>query len=210
MPSVTAYPADTAAARGIACCHVCLQATPVALHRCPRCHSKLHLRIPNSLQRTVALLITAVILYIPANVLPIMTTEQLGRSIDSTILGGVVLLVKHGSYPIAAVIFIASVLVPIGKMLVLAWLCLSVARRHESSHRQRTFLYRVTEFIGRWSMVDVFVVTVLVALIHLGGLMQIRAGSAAIAFSGVVIVTMLAAESFDPRLMWDQLRDGDD
>jgi paraquat-inducible protein A len=210
MPSVTAYPADSAAARGIACCHVCLQAAPVALHRCPRCHSKLHLRIPNSLQRTVALLITAVILYIPANVLPIMTTEQLGRSIDSTILGGVVVLVKHGSYPIAAVIFIASVLVPIGKMLVLAWLCLSVARRHESSHRQRTVLYRLTEFIGRWSMVDVFVVTVLVALIHLGGLMNIRAGSAAIAFSGVVIVTMLAAESFDPRLMWDQLRDGDD
>jgi len=210
MSSVTAYPADSAAARGIACCHVCLKATPVALQRCPRCHAKLHLRVPESLQRTVALLITAVILYIPANVLPIMTTDQLGQSVDNTILGGVVVLVKHGSYPVAAVIFIASVLVPIGKMLALAWLCLSIARRHESSHRQRALLYRVTELIGRWSMVDVFVVTILVALIHFGGLMQIRAGPAAIAFAGVVIVTMLAAESFDPRLMWDQRRDGDD
>jgi paraquat-inducible protein A len=210
MPSVTAYPADSAAARGIACCHVCLKATPVALHRCPRCHAKLHLRLPDSLQRTVALLITAAILYIPANVLPIMTTDQLGQSVDSTILGGVVVLVEHGSYPVAAVIFIASVLVPIGKMLTLAWLCLSIARRHESSHRQRTFLYRVTEFIGRWSMVDVFVVTILVALIHFGGIMQIRAGPAAVAFAGVVVMTMLAAESFDPRLMWDQRGDGDD
>ena len=209
MSSVIAYPADSAAARGIAGCHVCGKATPVALNRCPRCHAKLHLRVPDSLQRTVALLITAVILYVPANVLPIMTTEQLGESIESTILGGVVLLVEHGSYPIAAVIFIASVLVPISKMLALAWLCLSIARRHESWHRQRTVLYRATEFIGRWSMVDVFVVTVLVALIHFGGLMQIRAGPAAIAFGGVVIVTMLAAESFDPRLMWDQRRDGD-
>jgi paraquat-inducible protein A len=203
------YPADTAAAEGIACCHLCLKSAPVTLGRCPRCQTKLHLRIPESLQRTVALLITATILYVPANVLPIMTTQQLGRSVDSTILGGVVTLVHHGSYPVAAVIFIASVLIPMAKMIALAWLCYSTARRHPASHRQRTVLYRITEFIGRWSMVDVFVVTVLVALIHLGGLLQIRAGSAAIAFAGVVIVTMLAAESFDPRLMWDQLGEDD-
>jgi paraquat-inducible protein A len=157
----------------------------------------------------MALLITAAVLYIPANVLPIMTTDQLGRSTDSTILGGVVLLMKMGSYPVAAVIFVASVLVPVSKLVALAWLCWSVARRHPTSHRQRTVLYRVTEFIGRWSMVDVFVVTILVALIHLGGLLRITPGAAAVAFGGVVIVTMLAAESFDPRLIWDQLGDED-
>jgi len=107
------YPKGTAAAEGLACCHVCFKVTPEALHRCPRCGASLHLRVPESLQRTVALIVTASLLYIPANVLPIMTTEQLGRATDSTIIGGVVLLVHHGDYPIAAVIFIASVLVVI-------------------------------------------------------------------------------------------------
>jgi paraquat-inducible protein A len=206
---VTAYPADSAAAVGLASCHVCYKLAPERLHRCPRCRAPLHLRVPESLQRTVALLITAVVLYIPANVLPIMTTTQLGRGTDSTILGGVILLIHMGSYPVAAVIFIASVLVPIGKLFALAWLSWTVARRHASSHRQRTVLYRITEFIGRWSMTDVFVVTILVALIHLGGVLRITAGPAAIAFGGVVIVTMLAAESFDSRLIWDQLGEDD-
>jgi paraquat-inducible protein A len=204
------YPADTAAARGLASCHVCLKLSREADRECPRCGARLHCRIPDSLQRTVALLITASLLYIPANLLPIMTTAQLGRSEDSTILGGVVLLMKLDSYPVAAVIFIASVIVPLGKLFVMGWLCWSVARRHSTSHRQRTVLYRVTEFIGRWSMTDVFVVTILVALIHLGGLMRVTPGAAAVAFSGVVIVTMLAAESFDPRLIWDQLGDSDE
>ena len=139
-----------------------------------------------------------------------MTTNQLGRPVDSTILGGVVLLIHHGSYPIAAVIFIASVLVPISKLLALSWLCWSVSRHHRSSHKQRTRLYRATELVGKWSMTDVFVVAILVALIQLGGLLRITAGPAAIAFGGVVIVTMVAAESFDPRLIWDQLGDTDE
>lgn len=210
MQRVSAYPADSAAAQGLASCHVCYKLSPEALHRCPRCSAALHLRIPDSLQRTVALLITASILYVPANVLPIMTTAQLGRSEESTILGGVVLLMELGSYPVAAVIFIASVLVPIGKLLTLSWLCWSVARRHSTSHHQRAVLYRVTEFIGRWSMTDIFVVMILVALIHLGGLLRITSGAAAVAFGGLVIVTMLAAESFDPRLIWDQLGDRDE
>lgn len=209
MQPLSSFPAGTAAAAGLTSCHVCYKLAPTSEHRCPRCRAALHVREPASLQRTLALLITAMVLYIPANVLPIMTTLQLGRSIDSTILGGVVLLVQMGSYPVAAVIFIASVLVPIGKFVALAWLCWSVARRHPTSHRQRTVLYRMTEFIGRWSMTDVFVVTILVALIHLGGVMRITAGPAAIAFGAVVIVTMLAAESFDPRLIWDELEDGD-
>jgi paraquat-inducible protein A len=210
MHALMSYPTDTAAARGLATCHVCLKLSPEALHECPRCGARLHYRTPDSLQRTVALLITASVLYVPANLLPIMTTSHLGSSEDSTILGGVVLLMKLGSYPVAAVIFVASVIVPLGKLFVMSWLCWSVARRHDRSHRERTILYRVMEFIGRWSMTDVFVVTVLVALIHLGGLMSITPGAAAVAFSGVVVVTMLAAESFDPRLIWDQLGDDDE
>ena len=200
-----AFPAGTAAHEGLACCHLCFKVAPVSLHACPRCGASLHLRKPDSLQRTVALLVTASLLYIPANVLPIMVTDQLGHTLESTIMGGVVLLIQMDSAPIAAVIFIASVLVPLSKLFALSWLCWSVSRGHETSPRQRTILYRAAEFVGRWSMVDVFVVTVLVALIHFGGLLRITAGTASIAFGGVVIVTMLAAESFDPRLIWDQL-----
>jgi paraquat-inducible protein A len=186
-----------------------VKVSPESLHRCPRCRAALHARKPDSLQRTVALVATASLLYIPANVLPIMTTDQLGRATDSTILGGVVILLHHGDYPIAAVIFIASVLVPLGKLLALSWLCWSVSRRQPASHHQRAALYRVTELVGKWSMTDVFVVAILVALIHLGGLLLITPGAAALAFGGVVIVTMLAAHSFDPRLIWDQLGDAD-
>jgi len=134
---------------------------------------------------------------------------QLGRATDSTILGGVVLLIHHGDFPIAAVIFIASVLVPLSKLMALSWLCWSVWRGHPRSHRERARLYRATELVGKWSMTDVFVVAILVALIHLGGLLLITPGPAAIAFGGVVVVTMIAAHSFDPRLIWDQLGDAD-
>ncbi len=202
---MNSFPHETAAAQRLAACHTCYKLAPATLEHCPRCGAALHLRLTDSLARTTALLITAAILYVPANVLPIMTTEQLGRSMDSTILGGVVLLWKLGSYPVASVIFIASVLVPLGKMLGLAVLCWSVVRGDLTRPRERTVLYRLTEFVGRWSMVDVFVVAILVALIQLGGLLSIRPGPAALAFSGVVIVTMLAAESFDPRLIWDRV-----
>lgn len=204
------YPPGTAAAEGLASCHVCLKLSPAELHQCPLCGATLHLRMTNSLQKTMALVITAIVLYIPANVLPIMTTTQLGRAEDSTILGGVVLLMEMGSFPIAAIIFIASVMVPTGKLLAITWLCWSVASGQTKSKRQRTRLYRVTEFVGKWSMTDVFVVSILVALIHIGGLLNITAGPAAIAFGGVVVVTMLAAESFDPRLIWDHTETTDD
>lgn len=199
------FAAGTAAAQGLACCHVCFKAAPAALHRCPRCGAALHLRKPDSLQRTVALVVTAALLYIPANVLPIMTTEQLGRATDNTIIGGVIILAHHGDYPIAGVILVASVLVPLSKLLALSWLCWSVGRPQAASHRERTRLYRATEIVGKWSMTDVFVVAILVVLIQLRGLLLITPGSAALAFGGVVIVTMLAAESFDPRLIWDEL-----
>ncbi len=207
---MSGFPPDTAAAAGLAACHTCRKVTPATVDHCPRCGAALHLRMTDSLPRTTALLITAAILYVPANVLPIMTTDQLGRAIDSTILGGVVLLWKLGSYPVASVIFIASVLVPLGKMLALAVLCWSVFTGDVTRPRERAVLYRVTEIVGRWSMVDVFVVAILVALIQLGGFLSIRPGSAALTFCGVVMITMLAAESFDPRLIWDRLGSPDD
>jgi paraquat-inducible protein A len=207
---VAVYPAGSAAAAGLATCHTCHKLAPASLHACPRCGSGLHLRSTNSLQRTIALAVTAIVLYIPANILPIMTTTQLGSPEPSTILGGVVLLIDLGSIPVAAVIFVASVLVPTGKLTAIFWLVWSVSRRQKTSVQQRTVMYRATEFIGKWSMVDVFVVAILVALIQLGGLLTITAGSAAIAFGGVVVVTMLSAESFDPRLIWDNAASADD
>ena len=200
---MTSFPSGTAAARGLACCHTCGKLSAATLTRCRRCGAGIHLRIPHSLQTTMALLVTAVVLFVPANVLPIMHTEQLGRVTTNTIVGGVIRLWEHGSYPIALVIFIASILIPIAKIFALVWLCLTVGRQHPTSRRERALIYRVTEFIGRWSMIDVFVVAVLVALIQLGGLLTIRAGPAALAFAGVVIATMLAALAFDSRLIWD-------
>lgn len=198
-------PADTAASRNLASCHICLKLVDAGLHHCPRCGEAMHLRKPGSIQRTLALLITATILYIPANILPIMVTDQLGSATPSTIIGGVVLLINMGSVPIAAVIFIASVMVPVGKLIALYYLCWSVSRGRPINPRQRTVMYRITELIGKWSMVDVFVVAILVALVNLGGLLAIHPGAAAVSFAAVVIVTIIAAESFDPRIIWDEL-----
>ncbi len=202
--------ADTAASRGLANCHTCCKLVPVTEHECPRCGSTVHLRSTNSLQRTVALLITASILFVPANLYPIMITEALGTEDISTIIGGVVLLVKLGSIPVALVIFIASVIVPLAKLAAMYYLVWSVSNEPHRGHRQRTKLYLMAEFIGKWSMVDVFVVAILVALVHLGGLIVIQPGIAAYSFAGVVLVTMVAAENFDPRLMWDQLDNNND
>lgn len=201
------YPANTAAAAGLALCHTCHHLDRVELHECSRCGSALHLRHTDSLQRTLALLFTAVILYIPANVLPIMTTLQLGKGEPSTILGGVVLLIKLGSYPIAAVIFIASVMVPLAKLLALFYLVWTAYQAEPASAIQCTRIYRMTELVGKWSMVDVFVVAILVALIQLTGLLVILPGPAAVAFGGVVVATMLAAHAFDTRLIWDRLKE---
>jgi len=170
----------------------------------------MHSRKTDSLQRTLALLITACILYIPANVYPIMLTDQLGSTEPSTIMGGVILLIKLGSVPVAAVIFIFSVMVPSGKFMAMYYLVWTAHKGSKISPRQRSMMYRITEFIGKWSMVDVFVVAILVALVHLGGVLVIRPGIAALAFAGVVIVTMIAAESFDSRLMWDLMEKDDD
>jgi len=201
----------TAASKGLSTCHMCLKLAPTGVHHCPRCHSTMHLRKNDSIQRTLALLVTSCLLYIPANIYPIMYTDQLGTTEASTILGGVILLIDLGSVPVAIVIFVFSVMVPSGKLMAMFYLVWTVERHSPLDPRQRSVMYRVTEFIGKWSMVDVFVVSILVALVHLSGVLVIRPGIAAICFAGVVIVTMIAAESFDSRLIWDNMdEDGND
>lgn len=199
------YPAGTAAASGRAVCHVCHLMSPVEQGHCPRCGAALHLRNTDSLDRAVALMLTGSLTLLVANLLPVMYTDQFGRTIESTILGGVILLWQLHSYPIAAVIFVASVMVPIGKIVALSYLVWSVHVRQTRNMAERTRIYRVTEFIGRWSMIDVFVVAIMVALIQLGSLLAFRPGVGAIAFGAAVILTMFAAEAFDSRLIWDQL-----
>ncbi len=184
-------------------CHRCGKILSAESSRCPVCFSRRKQRLPNSLQATVALLLTAIVLYLPANLLPIMSTTELGVVIRSTIAGGILLLWQDGSYPTAIVIFVASLLVPIVKIILLCWLCWSVHDGHSRATSQRSFVYRLTEFIGRWSMVDVFVVALLVALFQFGTVLSVEPGGAALAFCGVVIATMLAAKAFDPRLIWD-------
>jgi len=156
-----------------------------------------------SIQYTWALIITSVILYIPANLLPIMNTRLLGQDEPSTILGGVILLWNMGSHPIALIIFVASVVVPVTKILTLAWLNYSVQTHRQNLTMERMKLYRLAEFVGRWSMVDVFVVIILTSLIQQGNTMSIYPGAATLAFSGVVVITMLAAMTFDSHLIWN-------
>lgn len=193
----------TAAEHGLANCHVCCKLSSTTFSHCARCGANLHLRKPNSIHRVAAFLLTACILYIPANLLPITVTTKLGSVMESTIIGGVIHLWEKGSYPIAFVIFFASIVIPIAKIIALFWLCWGVANKHNYKRIERAKLFRITEFVGRWSMIDVFVVAIMVALIQLGGVLTIQPGSAALAFAGVVIITMFAAFAFDPRLIWD-------
>ena len=208
--SATAAPAVTAAALGLLNCHVCGQlarASQVTAgpHEaaCPRCAAQLHLRKPNSISRTWALLIAAMILYVPANLLPMMKTSSLFGSQSDTIMSGVVYFWTSGSWYLALIIFFASIMVPLLKMIALVVLLVSVQRRSRWQRWQRARLYRLVEFVGRWSMLDIYVVAVIVALVQLKALATIDAGPGAIAFGAVVVLTMFAAMTFDPRLIWD-------
>jgi paraquat-inducible protein A len=165
----------------------------------------LHQRKPDSLQRSWAFLVSALLLYFPANLYPIMTTTTFGVPENSTIIGGVILLWQHGSYPVAAVVFIASVMIPIIKFLVIGALLLLVRYGHPVKLGQQTRLFRYIEYIGPWSMIDVFVVILLVSLIQFGGIASVYPGPAAAAFAAMVITTMFSALFFDTRLLWDKL-----
>jgi len=170
---------------------------------CPRCGSTLHQRKPNSLKRTWALVLAAIIFYIPANLLPVTVVISFGKAQADTIMSGVIYFIATGMWPIALVIFVASILIPMLKLIILTFLLITVQRKSGWRPKDRTRLYRITEAVGRWSMVDIYVVTILVALVNLGNLATIKAGPGAGFFAAVVVITMFAAMSFDPRLIWD-------
>jgi paraquat-inducible protein A len=170
---------------------------------CPRCHSYLHARMPDSITRTWALVVTAAILYLPANLYPVMTVVYFGAGEPDTILSGVIVLIESGMWPIALLVFFASIAVPVLKLLGLSYLLLAVQRRWARKPKRRTRLYRIIEGVGRWSMVDVYMIAILTALVSLGNIATVEPGVGSIAFCAVVIATMLAAMSFDPRLLWD-------
>lgn len=207
MPTVSA----TAAACGLCACHVCgLVSRPPARGEelaCSRCGAPLHPRKPHSLARTWALLIAAAILFVPANLLPVMETGSLFGAQRDTIMSGVIYLWVSGSWPLAALVFFASIVVPLAKLSILTLLAASVQFRATWLPYERTRLYRMIEFIGRWSMLDIYVVTILAALVRLQSLATIKAGPGAIAFGAVVVLTMLASMAFDPRLMWDHAKE---
>jgi paraquat-inducible protein A len=194
-----------AAARGLAACHHCGRVAPVVLGHCPRCGSHLHLRKPDSIQRTVALMVAATVLYVPSHLLPIMRVVELGDTSNNTIISGMLTFWRSGAYPIAIVIFTASILIPLLKIAALSWLCAAATGRVHPSPTMLGKVYWFTELLGRWSMIDIFVVGIMVSLMQLGNYMTITPGLGALAFAGVVVLTMLAAMSFEPRMLWDRL-----
>lgn len=197
----------TAASLGLLSCHACDLVSPAALdgEPCPRCGATLHRRKPASLARTWAFLLSAFILYIPANLLPVMVTQSILGTQRDTIMSGVIYLWLSGSHLLAGVVLIASIIVPLLKMLILTLLLTSVHFKSTWRIRQQTRLYGLVEIIGRWSMLDIFVVALLAALVRAGALATIIPGGGALAFASVVVLTMLASLSFDPRLLWDAL-----
>ena len=189
---------------GLAGCQTCGKVSPLVLGRCPRCDSKLFMRKPDSVRRTVAFMLAAAALYVPANVLPMMGMVEMGVVTENTITGGIIYFWQGEAYPIALVILTASIIIPLLKMVALTWLCLAASGKIKPSPGTLSRIYWLTEMMGRWSMVDIFVVGILVALVQLGNYMTVSPGPGALAFAGVVVLTMFAAISFDPRLLWDR------
>ena len=199
--------------KGMISCHLCHQIVVLpkkqqegVLH-CPRCYEPIHIRKPYSIQYTWALVIASIIFYIPANLLPMMEVHTFAGTQSDTILSGVLYFLETGSYLIASVIFIASIIVPITKLIILIYLLISIQKGSVKKKRMRKKLYVLTKIIGKWSMVDVYVVAIMIALVHFGGLTEIRVGSGATYFLLVVIITMIAAMQFDPKLIWDMQTD---
>ncbi|MCB2116479.1 MAG: paraquat-inducible protein A [Rhodobacteraceae bacterium] len=199
----TAPGALTARAAGLVACTQCGRVHPLGTPQCRRCGSDLASRDDTSLQRVWAWLFAGMIAYVPANLSPMLLTSTFGRTRENTIIGGVFELFDHGSYGVALVIFLASVVVPIGKFIAIAYLALSVRSRGLARGHARQRLYEVVEFIGRWSMIDVFVVAILSALVQLDFIATVKPGVAAASFALSVAFTMLSAQAFDPRLIWD-------
>ena len=197
----------TAAQVGLVSCEACqLLVQPQSSTEpgfCPRCGEELEFRRHASIDTSWALLIAAAICFIPANALPVLNSTSLGSTEPDTILGGVVFLYLSGSWHLALIVLVASFMIPLGKLVALAYLLITVQRGSVTRSRDRTRLYRVVEFIGRWSLLDVFVAAFTVALVQLQPLMSVAPGPGVLFFAAVVVLTMLAAEAFDPRLIWD-------
>ncbi len=196
---------QTALAQGFIRCHDCGFLSKLADKNrlCPLCGGRVHPRLPNSFQRTSALLLSAFCLYIPANIFPIMTVTSLGTGEPHTIIGGIIALINGDMVPIALLVLVASILVPLLKLLGISLLLLNVHYRWRAHAKKWTIMYRIIAFVGRWSMLDIFMISILVSLVDMGGVAQVIAGPAATAFAAVVVLTMFAAKSFDPRLIWD-------
>ena len=196
----------TAVRQGLISCGACgllaRRATSSEAGFCPRCGARLHRRHPDSIQQTWALAVAAAVCFIPANVLPVMVTDALGSSTPDTILGGVVFLYTSGSWPLALMVLVASFMIPLGKLLSLGWLLIAIRRGLRGGERRRMRLHRIVRAVGPWSMLDVFVATFTVALVQLDPLMSVEPGLGVLFFAAVVVLTMLAAESLDPRLLW--------
>lgn len=175
--------------------------------RCGRCDTRLRARKPHSIQRTWALLIAGIVMYLPANLLPVMITKSLFGTQQDTILSGIIFFWVSGSYGLAAIVFVASFLVPLFKLAALTVLLITSQRRSTWRQHERAGLYRLLELIGRWSMLDVFVVSLLAGLVRIQGFAEVTAGVGIAAFGSVVVLTMLASLSFDPRLIWDTDKD---
>jgi paraquat-inducible protein A len=196
---------------GLLVCSRC-RATLRAVERpgalCPRCGAPVHVRRPHSIATTGALLSSAALLYVPANLLPVMQMHTLLSDEDDTIMSGVLSLLQQGSWPLALLVFVASIVVPLLKLIAMGWLLFAVLRQARGNPLHRSKLFRLVEFIGRWSMLDVYAVSLLVALVQIRSFATIRVGLGAFAFGAVVVLTMLAAQSFDERLLWDIRPDG--
>jgi paraquat-inducible protein A len=201
-------PVNGAAGKGhetIACTLCDLIATRV--HEgaaCPRCGATLHRRKPDAIRRTTALVITGFLLYVPANIIPVLTTVRLGRADENTILSGVLELVHNDLWPLAIIVFSASIILPLLKLCGLTWMLLATRLRSRRLLVGRTRFYRMIDLVGRWSNIDVFAVSVLIAALRFGALTEVHAGNGLVAFAAVVIITMIATSSFDTRLMWDE------
>lgn len=194
---------------GLLVCLVCrttVRDAKAAHLTCPRCHARLHARKPHSLALTTMLVIGAAVLYVPANVLPVMNTRTLFDDESDTIMSGVLVLLQSGSWPIAMLVFIASIVVPLLKILALGVLLYSAWRGSPSHRLQRSKLFRMVEFIGRWSMLDIYAISLLATLVQIQSFASIIVGWGAWAFGAVVVLTLLAARTFDERLLWDTPR----
>ncbi|MEF3048416.1 paraquat-inducible protein A [Pseudotabrizicola sp. L79] len=193
----------TAQRAGLIGCSGCGRVHDRPVSHCLRCARPLHARKPNSLQNVWAWLVAGLLAYIPANLYPMLITQNFGKEYQSTIIGGVIELMGHGSYAVALIVFFASVVIPIGKFLAIAYLAISIQSAVVIRGHGRQHLYEVVEFVGRWSMIDVFVVAILAALVQFDFAATINPGIAAVSFALSVAFTMLSAQSFDPKMIWD-------